>query len=439
MFKLLSVDSLSSLNVVINLKEGKAQAPFEEDAKFTPNENGYTVYIDTKDFRWYQKAARVIAKLNIYNFSVISVAPFKSLELFYFLMALHDGKHDYYVAVEKNNLDLQEIENRVNLVCSYREIADLDSKYISPVKLVQTVYELIRKTAASNSAYTKLTLIDNSSDEFDSLVGLKTVGLASDKSPCLGIIDYAPNEQAANSQVDIALVGKGITFDTGGYSLKPDKYMETMRTDKSAAVYLAGALHLAISKGLNKHVRLYLCCSENMVSGKGMLPGDIIEYPNGIKVEINNTDAEGRLVLADGLLRAQKDGALEILDMATLTGAAKVAVGRDLFCVMTPNNKMNVKMQEAFDATLEMYWQLPMLKEHKRFLSSRRADLTNSGHGDSVPGASAAAAFLREFVDKAIPWTHIDLSSAYLPDESPFLGAGPTGSTILGIAAYLRA
>ena len=192
MFKLQSVDSLSSLNVVINLKEGKAQAPFEEDAPFTPNENGYTVYVDTKEFRWYQKAARVIAKLNIYKFSLISVAPLKTLELYYFLMALHDGKHDYYVAVEKNNLDLSEIENRVNLVCAYREIADLDSKTITPVKLVQTVYELIRKTAASNGAYTNLTLIDKDSDEFDSLAGLKAVGLAADNSPCLGIIDYAP-------------------------------------------------------------------------------------------------------------------------------------------------------------------------------------------------------------------------------------------------------
>ena len=235
------------------------------------------------------------------------------------------------------------------------------------------------------------------------------------------------------------MVGKGITFDTGGYSLKPEKFMETMRTDKTAVIYLSGALCLALKLGLKKRCRLYLCCSENMVSGRGMLPGDIIKYPNDISVEINNTDAEGRLVLADGLLKASLDNPAFILDMATLTGAAKVAVGRDMFSVLTRESALDPSLKSALDGCGEMYWQLPLAPYHRRFLSSRRATVTNSGHGEGAPGSSVAASFLEQFVKKDIPWVHIDLSSAYLPDGSPFLAAGPTGSTILGLATFLAA
>ena len=275
--------------------------------------------------------------------------------------------------------------------------------------------------------------------DFESCVGLKSVGLASDEAPCLGIIDVIPSGLDENSALDVAMVGKGITFDTGGYSLKPEKFMETMRTDKTAVIYLSGALCLALKLGLKKRCRLYLCCSENMVSGRGMLPGDIIKYPNDISVEINNTDAEGRLVLADGLLKASGDNPAFILDMATLTGAAKVAVGRDMFSVLTRETSLYSALKSAFDGCGEMYWQLPLAPYHRRFLSSRRATVTNSGHGEGAPGSSVAASFLEQFVKKDIPWVHIDLSSAYLPDGSPFLAAGPTGSTILGLATFLAA
>lgn len=168
-----------------------------------------------------------------------------------------------------------------------------------------------------------------------------------------------------------------------------------------------------------------------------MLPGDIVTYPNGISVEINNTDAEGRLVLADGLLQAGEDKAQYVLDMATLTGAAKIAVGRDMFSVLTKEKELDKSLVSAFEKTGEMYWQLPLAQYHRRFLSSRRATVTNSGHGEGAPGSSVAASFLEQFVDKNTPWVHIDLSSAYLPDGSPFLAAGPTGSTILGLATWL--
>lgn len=124
--------------------------------------------------------------------------------------------------------------------------------------------------------------------------------------------------------------------------------------------------------------------------------------------------------------------------MATLTGAAKVAVGRDMFTVITRDSELNPSLKKAFDENDEMYWQLPLASYHRRFLSSTRADMTNSGHGDGAPGSSVAASFLSEFVNRDIPWVHIDLSSAYLPSGSPFLACGPTGSTILGLSEFLR-
>ncbi|MGN0916226.1 MAG: hypothetical protein ACI4NE_07750 [Succinivibrio sp.] len=418
------------------LKEGYAPSPYDKESKFVPKDGGYTVYICRSDFKWYQIAARTVASLNLYSFRLTG-EKLESLELYYFALAMFDNRHEIEIYVDDDSLNLSVIEDQVNTVCRFREIADSDHQLSSPVALVDNLFALVKEACDVNKGSVTLKKITRGDSEFEDCTGLKAVGEASDQDPCLGIIDYLPEGANADSDVDIALVGKGITFDTGGYSLKPDKYMETMRTDKTAAVYLAGALCLAVKLGLEKHVRVYLCCTENMVSGRGMLPGDILKYPNGKTVEINNTDGEGRLVLADGLLLASKDGAKEIIDMATLTGAAKIAVGRDMFSVIARDEPLYKSLESAFESCDEVFWRLPLNKFHRRFLSSRRADVTNCGHGEGAPGASVAASFLEMFVDEKTPWVHIDLSSAYLPDGSPFLAPGPTGSTILGLATYL--
>ena len=442
MFKLFSSNTKNaSANeelVAVTLKEGTAKAPFSKDSAFAPNANGgYDVFVNTNDFKWYQVAAKTIASLKLYNFEFKSDVALSELELYWFLTALYDGKHDYTVSCDYAQNVLDKVAMTVNTVSVFRKIADSDSKISTPEKVINVLFDLVKEAADAQGDSASLKLIKRGDLEFEKYAGLNAVGFASDEDPCMGIIDYVPKCCQKDSPVQVALVGKGITFDTGGYSLKPDKYMETMRTDKTAVVYLCGAVTLAAKLGIKKHVRLYLCCSENMVSGRGMLPGDIVTYPNGISVEINNTDAEGRLVLADGLLQAGEDKAQYVLDMATLTGAAKIAVGRDMFSVLTKEKELDKSLVSAFEKTGEMYWQLPLAQYHRRFLSSRRATVTNSGHGEGAPGSSVAASFLEQFVDKNTPWVHIDLSSAYLPDGSPFLAAGPTGSTILGLATWL--
>ena len=426
--------------VSVNLREGKAEAPIDAETRFAPSANGgYDIFVNSSDFKWYQNAARTVASLGCYSIRLSSEKKLTENEFYWFVTALYDGIHDINIEYDLDSEALSKIESTANLISEFRALADTDSKISTPVSVVNSVFELIEKTASECGAKASLNLIKRGDKDFESCVGLKSVGLASDEAPCLGIIDVIPSGLDENSALDVAMVGKGITFDTGGYSLKPEKFMETMRTDKTAVIYLSGALCLALKLGLKKRCRLYLCCSENMVSGRGMLPGDIIKYPNDISVEINNTDAEGRLVLADGLLKASADNPAFIIDMATLTGAAKVAVGRDMFSVLTREQSLDSGLKSAFDNCDEMYWQLPLAPYHRRFLSSRRATVTNSGHGEGAPGSSVAASFLEQFVKKDIPWVHIDLSSAYLPDGSPFLAAGPTGSTILGLATFLAA
>ena len=424
--------------ITVNFVEGVAKAPYDKDAAFIPNANlGYDVFVDYKDFKWYQKAARVLASLDAYRCNLTSCHKLDKDALYWLCMALYDGKHEIVVQSTLSDKELSEIENILNIQCFYRDLADSDSKTSTPVSLVNTLYDRLKKAGKDYAIKVSLKCYKRGDRGFSDLKGLNAVGLASYNSPCLGIIDLVPHNVDETSPIAVALVGKGITFDSGGYSLKPEKFMATMRTDKTAVVYLCAAAEVAMSLGFKKHIRLYLCCAENMVSGQGMLPGDIIKYSNDVSVEVNNTDAEGRLVLADGLLNAVRDDAEFILDMATLTGAAKVAVGRDMFSVLARSNVDLSRLKSAFDRSGEMYWQLPLESYHKRFLSSRRATITNSGHGDGAPGASVAASFLGYFVPEDKDWVHIDLSSAYLVEESPFLGAGPTGSTILGLARFL--
>ncbi len=156
-------------------------------------------------------------------------------------------------------------------------------------------------------------------------MGIHTVGRGSERPPVLLALDYNPTGDK-EAPVFACLVGKGITFDTGGYSLKQSAFMDSMKSDMGGAATITGALAFAITRGLNKRVKLYLCCADNMVSGNAFKLGDIIRYRNGKNVEVMNTDAEGRLVLADGLIDASAQKPELIIDMATLTGAAKTAL-----------------------------------------------------------------------------------------------------------------
>ncbi|WP_286265007.1 aminopeptidase PepB [Thalassotalea atypica] len=269
-------------------------------------------------------------------------------------------------------------------------------------------------------------------------VGIYNVGKGSEHPPCLVEIDYNPS-QDANAKVDACLVGKGITFDSGGYSLKASAGMLDMKCDMGGAAVVAGAFGLAIKQGLTKRVKLFLCCAENMVSSFAYRLGDVIEYKNGVTVEVANTDAEGRLVLADGLMAASETGAELIIDAATLTGAAVMATGADYTALFGLDQALMSRVKTAAEEVNEPVWQLPLEEWHKDKCTSAFATTANSRpqKGGGAGGASNAAGFLSRFVAPT-GWVHMDIAAAYNANANSYWAAGGTGLSIATIAQLLR-
>ncbi len=440
--KLYASDGINPADfVTVNLCFAKAPAVYAEGTGLTPaGEQALNLYLEPGEFKALQKAGRTLADFGVFAAAVNSPQPLSVREMVFFIMGMFDGRHDLKAAFAAEPADLARAEAEAQVLCRVRELANTSSKVSTPRSLLQALFTLCEDCChLAGRGRIQTTLISRSDPGFERFTGLNAVGMGSVHEPCMGMIEFIPEGAAADSPLECALVGKGITFDSGGYDLKPPKFMADMRTDKSGAVTMAGVLALAVLQGLQAHVKCYLPCTENLVSGTSMLPGDIFTYPNGVSVEINNTDAEGRLILADGLLQAAADGARAIIDAATLTGAAKIAVGRDITAVLTPDNQLPAALLQAFAETEEELWPLPMRPYHRRYLKSRRADLTNAGSGEGAPGASTAAAFLQAFVEKGIPWLHFDLSSAYMAEPSPFYASSmSTAAGVYALAHYLN-
>jgi len=263
--------------------------------------------------------------------------------------------------------------------------------------------------------------------------GIYHVGKASINKPCMLIVDYNPTGDA-NAPVATSLVGKGVTFDSGGYSLKSSAGMFDMKCDMGGAAVVTGALALAIKNGLKQRVKLFLCCAENLVNGEAYKLGDILTYKNGVKVEIANTDAEGRIVLADGLIAAGETGCSKIINAATLTGAAVGATGGDYIALFSLDQAYAEQAKVAADNQQELLWQLPLATWHQEKCPSAFADTANSRPqpGGGAGGASNAAGFLSRFVpNEGKGWLHFDLASIYNESAN---GMWAAGATCLGIA-----
>ncbi|MFC3915039.1 aminopeptidase PepB [Pseudaeromonas sharmana] len=267
-------------------------------------------------------------------------------------------------------------------------------------------------------------------------VGIYQVGRGSVRAPVLLKLDFNPSGDA-QAPVAACLVGKGITFDSGGYSLKSSDNMLPMKSDMGGAAMVSGALALAIRQGLNQRVQLFLCCAENLVSGHAFKLGDILTYRNGVSVEILNTDAEGRLVLADGLLCAADSGAKHILDAATLTGAAKMALGRDYHAVFSLDEARSQQLCHFAKAVNEKAWALPLEPWHLAQLTSSFAELGNVASAEGTAGATTAAAFLSRFVPADVDWMHMDLSASYQKNGNDLWAPGGKGHGVRTIARWL--
>ncbi|MGN0909327.1 MAG: hypothetical protein ACI4NA_06870 [Succinivibrio sp.] len=432
--KLISSKDAPEGMVLATMREGSAGIGFAEGTEVVPEGRSAVGVMVSKDADFpYMRAARALCRAGLARFSLAPLPGAEMADLYSFLRAL-GGAQEYEVALPLDEARLERLSTLIGIVQKARELCDTGSRNADPLTVVQSCIHYVEKAAAKFGGTVESSVARKGDPEFSRYAGLGAVGAGS--LACMGIIDFMPDGCGRNSPFT-AVVGKGITFDSGGYNLKSGRFMEDMRTDKTGAVTVAAALAFAIATGLSSRVRAYLPCARNLVGPDSMVPGDIISYPDGTRVEINDTDAEGRLVLADGLIKACDDGARAIVDAATLTGSAKAAVGRDMCCVFTRDNRADPDLAAAFDECREMFWQMPLCSFHSRFLKSRRADMQNAGSGASAPGASVAASFLSRFVGKDIGWIHVDLSSAYLPEGSPFLAPGPTGALIAPLGLWL--
>lgn len=225
----------------------------------------------------------------------------------------------------------------------------------------------------------------------------------------------------------VALVGKTITFDSGGLSLKPAKSMEWMRYDKCGGMAVLAAMEAVHQLDFKQPVVALLAVAENMPGGNAMRPGDIVFTRSGKSVEILNTDAEGRLVLADALDMARRYRPRCVVDLATLTGAATVALGKTYSALFGRPNDLVEQMRAAGERTGEKLWPMPLHRDYDRMLGSAFADMKNTG--DGTAGAVAGAMFLQRFVPANLPWCHLDLTNAWQEGNS---SAAPAGATLFG-------
>jgi leucyl aminopeptidase len=259
------------------------------------------------------------------------------------------------------------------------------------------------------------------------------VAQGSDEPPALIVLRYDP--EGAAKDVHLGLVGKGVTFDTGGISIKPADNMDKMKYDMAGAATMIGVMRaIALLKPKVK-VTAVVCATENMPSGKAQKPGDVQIAMSGKSIEIINTDAEGRLVLADGLCYARQLGCTHLIDAATLTGAVVVALGYVNSGIFASDDAMYDRFAAANQQAGEKMWRLPLDDEYKELLKSNIADLVNSG--GRWGGAIFAAMFLKEFAEDT-PWIHLDIAgTADLPEAKPWIAKGPTGIALRSLVEFI--
>lgn len=286
----------------------------------------------------------------------------------------------------------------------------------------------------ATSAKTTLEVWDQARLEQERCGALLAVARGSSAEPRLVILNYRGGSE---DQPTLALVGKGVTFDSGGLSLKPSDAMKAMKCDMAGAATVLGAMQAIAELELPVNVSGYMGLVENMVSGDSYKLGDVLTSRNGKTIEVLNTDAEGRLVLADVLDVAVERGADHLVDLATLTGACLVALGTDVAGAMTNDQAWCQTVMESCRAWGEQVWQLPMYAEFGKQIQSEVADIKNVGEG-RWGGAITAAKLLEEFVQQR-PWTHLDIAGpAFYERAKPWLDAGGSGCYVRALVELAR-
>jgi leucyl aminopeptidase len=298
-----------------------------------------------------------------------------------------------------------------------RSLVNEPANLLTPLKLA----EAARETAAEFQL--ECHVLDTARMTELGMGSLLGVSLGSAEPPALIEIHYRP--EGGGGPVHLGLVGKGVTFDTGGVSIKPADGMEKMKYDMAGGAAMIGAMRALAQLKPPIPVSAYIPAVENMVGSRAQRPGDIVTAMSGKTIEVINTDAEGRLILADALTYARRQGCTHLVDAATLTGAIVVALGHINVGLFANDDALRDRVLQASKAAGERMWAMPLEEEYKEYLKSAFADLANVG--GRWGGAITAAWFLKEFAEDT-PWVHLDIAgTAWLDDAKPFMAKGPTG------------
>jgi leucyl aminopeptidase len=330
------------------------------------------------------------------------------------------------VVVSSKKVSAQQTEQILAVgraVESTRNLVNMPPNELYPKSLAARIQKLAKSVPVTVEVW------DEAKLRAEKCIGILSVGQGSVRPPRLVKISYRPK----GAKKHLALVGKGITFDSGGLTLKPGPGMLGMKYDMTGAATIGLATVAIAELGLPVRVTAYLCVAENLPSGSATRPNDVIKFRNGKTVEVTNTDAEGRLVLADGLILASESQPDLIVDVATLTGAARVALGVRTTGLMGTDAGVE-SLKAAAKNSGEKVWHMPMPKELRNLLNSDTADLINSKLGDPSGGMLVGAHFLAEFVGmkkgskEMLPWAHLDIAGPANNDGAPY-GYTPKGAT----------
>ncbi|MGO4342740.1 leucyl aminopeptidase [Pedococcus sp. 2YAF34] len=294
----------------------------------------------------------------------------------------------------------------------------------------QSFADSVKERSSAGKAKVTVKVLDEKALEKGGFGGIVGVGQGSVRPPRIVTLTWAP----AKATHSVALVGKGITFDSGGLCIKPPASMLSMKSDMAGAAAVAATVFAAAQLGLPVAVTGYLCLAENMPSGSAQRPGDVVTMRNGTTVEVIDTDAEGRMVLGDGICLAAESAPDAIVDIATLTGAQMVALGARVAGIMANDDTFRDRVRAAADTAGETAWPMPLPEDLRPQLESSVADLSHKG--ERWGGMLTAGLFLGEFVTEGTPWAHVDIAGPSFNEGSPW-GYTPKGGTGFGVGTLL--
>ncbi|SRR5579875_749406 len=316
-------------------------------------------------------------------------------------------------------------------VCLARDLVNEPAGTLTPRRLAEVAGKVGEEAGLEVRVWDEVDIAN------EGLGGLAGVARGSEEPPRLIKMTYSPPGDGGPVPT-VALVGKGITFDSGGLSIKTADGMTAMKTDMGGAAAVLGTMSALAEMEVPVRVLGYMPTTENMPSGKATKPGDVLKIRNGKTIEVLNTDAEGRLVLADGLSLAVEDGADAIIDLATLTGSCVVALGREIAGLMGNSEELIAQVRAASARAGEPVWPLPLPDRYRRHIESDVADMKNTGR-DRQAGTLVAGLILSEFVDD-VPWAHLDIAGPARSDEDRgYLRKGATGFGVRILLELLQA